>query len=48
MYLNESDEKPKIYNEIIAAKNNLNSFLSKLEKSIYENETKYLESVQYA
>jgi hypothetical protein len=44
---NESDEKPKIYYEIVSKKNELESYLKKVERSIYDYETKYLESWQY-
>jgi hypothetical protein len=42
----ESDDKPKIYYEILSKRNELESYLKKLEKSIYDCETKYLEGSQ--
>lgn len=42
----ENDDKPKIYYEISSKRNELESYLKKLEKSIYDCETKYLEGSQ--
>lgn len=40
------EEKSKVVYEIIGKKNEVESYLKKLEKAIYDNETKYLESTQ--
>lgn len=38
-----NDDKPKILNEMLSKKTELESHIKKIEKFIYENETKYLE-----
>lgn len=38
-----NDDKPKILNEMLSKKTELESHIKKIEKFIYENESKYLE-----
>lgn len=38
------EEKSRCYQEMITRKNEIDSYLKKLENMIYENETKYLEN----
>jgi hypothetical protein len=42
----DNDEKPKILQEITSKRNELENYLKKLEKSIYDCESKYLEGSQ--
>lgn len=44
--MNDYDDKTKITQEISLKKNELESYLKKLEKGIFEIETKYLETTQ--